>query len=695
MKKTLEKKEKPIKKIKSNLVPKELALELTRKACKQFEESSHFKQPRMEDIQAGVDLYDNKTKPAGRGRFNVPVPVMAGFVDTLMSKIDEGVKLNFKYTNLANLTKAKKMQACWEKESGPTRGKWDKVDRAVKKNAIFSGVGIYENYSESDPEYKNHFRGIHYLDFHCEPLGGQDLENHLFKGVENVFKTKSELESAVESGLYYKWGVEAVVSKSGKDEQKRNVEIFKNKINLYTNLGLNPENHSYVGEPVYNLNKWVLTHNGKDYYLVFDYFTKQPVRCQELKTLNPSGRSPWVTWHTHSDLLNFWSKAPCDDVRPTAEAINILFNQALDNRHKKNFGMRAVDAEMFPDLSALDWRPDGVVPVNTNGGLRPISTGIYEFQTEEVGGTIDLINFMDNIVGQKSGVTADAQGESEEKRVGIYYGNLQQVADRLGLYNKSYAEGHAQIGNLFQEGVRMDMTVGYMVKWIGEDGAVSEGEMERDDAIVEGEGENNEFAVDVVGGMAEMRANDIKSQKRTDSLNSILANPTLAVKLNPTWAIKQILANGEYEKEEVQMATDLGSDGVIEQFSRASKAIQDILAGKKPKRVRTADTSFVQKIMDYAIDQVDDMKTFDALMGYAEEHIEIATQNQIRKGRIQAVKMQLNAAMQQNGQPQPGGQGGPAVKPTAPAGSPEGTASMSQNLGDMAPGSPSTLTAGQ
>lgn len=666
------------------VISKRLRDNLVKTACEQYDTSVRFKQARMAEIQSSIDLYDNKTLPAGRGRFNVPVPVMAGYVDTLMSKIDEGVALNFKYTNPANLIKSKKLQAAWEKESGPSRGNWNRVDRAVKKNAIFAGVFLYEHYAESDPDFKSILNGIDYLDFHCEPLGGQNLENHLFAGVDNVFKTKSELEDGAKSGLYDADEVVRLIENSGRDDYKRNTDKLHQKQQRFINLGLDPENHSFVGSKVLSLIKWVIEMDGVRYYLLFDYHAKVAVRCVRLKEINKSNRMPWVAAHTHSDLLNFWSKAPADDIRPIAEAINVLFNQALDNRQKKNFGMRAVDTSMFTDMSLLEWRPDGLIPANTNGGQRPLSDGIYELQTDEVTGTIDLISFMDDFIGRKSGITGDSQGESDEQRVGIYYGNLQQVADRLGLYNKSYAEAHAQLGLLFQEGVRMHMTEEYLVRWVGEDGAISEGNVEKDDAIPDGE-DGDDFPVDVVGGQAEMRSNEIKKASRKEALASILSNANLAQRVNPTWAIKEILKTGDYDKDEISMALDVNSDGSMEQIARASKVIQEFLNGETPREQRTADTMFVQRIMDYAVDEVEDMVMFDAMMAYAEQHMTIALDNMMRKARKATAQAGLGAPVATGAKPE--------AKPIP--NTEGGTASMSADLGDMTPGSPMTLGVGQ
>jgi len=79
---------------------------------------------------------------------------------------------------------------------------WDMKDILAKKMAAFSGRAIFEIYAESDPVYKHNLEIVDPFDFVCEPNGGWHLENHLFLGKLNVYRTKADLEDGVKNGWY-------------------------------------------------------------------------------------------------------------------------------------------------------------------------------------------------------------------------------------------------------------------------------------------------------------------------------------------------------------------------------------------------------------------------------------------------------------------------------------------------------------
>jgi len=271
----------------------------------------------------------------------------------------------------------------------------------------------------------------------------------------------------------------------------------------------------------------------------------------------------------------------------------------------------------------LYWRPDGLVRADTSKGS--ISSGIYTFETPEISGTIDLIAFMDSFLGRKTGITPEAQGAGEEtEKVGIYFGNLQQVADRLGLYNKSYREAWERLGERYAWGLKEHMTEKMMVKMIGETG-VEWDELRRDEVQ-----KAPELEIEISAGSAEIAANEAKAKKRENALMMLLKRPDLSAQLNQQWLIQQILKHGAFEEEEIRMA--LSKETVnLELMSEASKAIQQILRGKTPKLNRGANTAFIQKIVDYAIDSDVNFEIFKKLMDYANAHIPIAIENISRK----------------------------------------------------------------
>ena len=107
------------------MIDVKLADKLTSIACKQLATGTRFKQPRMSAIQKSVDLMNNKIKPALRGRSNIPIPVMSGFIDTIRSEIDDPISLKFKGQESADTRKAKKVQACFDFDTKPTKGDWN------------------------------------------------------------------------------------------------------------------------------------------------------------------------------------------------------------------------------------------------------------------------------------------------------------------------------------------------------------------------------------------------------------------------------------------------------------------------------------------------------------------------------------------------------------------------------------------
>lgn len=665
---------------------------IAKQAVKQIETAFRFKQPRMEEVLINEDLYHGQALPRLRGRFSVPLPTMGGYIDTLLSKTDEPATITFNNPDDKADGKAVELtNRVARKELRRRQMRWDAKDRNQKKLAAFSGVGIGEFFTESDPEYKNHYEVVDHYDFGCEPMGGSSLENHRFCGRINLFKGEWELEEGAESGFYNATQVQKLMGATEDDKKKKNKELYKNKIERFSRYGLDVEQHDFVGDSVYNLTWWGTTYKGKRYLVTLDYETGIWIRVVPLSKVTESGLWPWDAWQTHPDEFNFWSKSPADDIRPVAIAIDILFNQALDNRQKRNFGMRAFDPSIFPNPEELEWRPDGLVEATTMGGFKQISQGIYEFETPEVNGTIDMIQFMDVYTSRKTGLSDSAQGDTEEKKVGIFFGELQQVADRLGLYNKSYSEFHEGIGVRLLWGMKEHLDDETATAMLGLAGV--EAELTFTDDI------NPEWDVEVSGGQAEFRENAIKKQKREETLTKILSNQNLAARVNPEWAIRQLLLNGEWEEDDVVEALDTSDTADSAMIGEAERAMQEIIAGKTPALNRGATISFVKHIFRFAqkttfsTDPKKDIAMYNKLIEYARQHVPIAQENAILIAQEIQIRKKIAAA---TAMPEviPGEEGAGGGAPTVPArrakipqptdtpapNTPEGTAQMSEDI---------------
>src|SRR5574343_562814 len=99
------------------MVSREIKAILTSIALRQIKAGVDFKKPRIAQIQKYEDMYANKVKKALKNRFNIPLPILSGYVDTLKSKIDDAPVLNFNRKEEADTKIAKKVNAKWADDS--------------------------------------------------------------------------------------------------------------------------------------------------------------------------------------------------------------------------------------------------------------------------------------------------------------------------------------------------------------------------------------------------------------------------------------------------------------------------------------------------------------------------------------------------------------------------------------------------
>jgi hypothetical protein len=623
-------------------------------ACKQFKTAVEFQQPRFDEILKNEEMYAGKTTPALKGRNNVPFDgvIMSGFVNTLISKIDE--PLNIEYTNEREQDKkaAEKLKAVFDVESSADYENWEAKDLDSKRLATTSGRGFFKFFAENDPKFKTTLEVPDHFDMYTEPQGGRYLDKHLFKGQQNIFRTQEDLQAGAESGYYDKKQVRKLIAKMYQDAEgfKETEDLYKNKVNFLQSRGLNPEMYNYVGSKLFKLNEHVMYFAGDWYYMVFDYKYNCWLKFEKLEDVfsvakDYPGRGPWVSWATDLDPHTFWSKAPADDVRPIAASMKKIFNLTLDNLEKRNWDMKAYDSRMFPDASKLKWKQNGLVKANLSNarGLRNISEGIYEFQTPDTTNiSINMFEFLNNFIGENTGITPGTKGKSEDEKVGIYYGNLEAVADRLGLTNKMYKRAYEDLGVMFKYGVYDNLREPYAVKLIGLKGVEWDESLSRQEAA-------KPFRVSVSGGNDEQKNNTLLAQRRDATLARIEKNPKLMEEVNTKWYLRELLSNGGFEKEDIRIGLDPNTDADQDLLSEAAMAIDEIIQGGDPDLNQGATSGYVQKIMNFAEDNRLDDDVRVKLVFFARQHLPIMTKNMARKAMFEDMQMQA----QQMGQPQP------------------------------------------
>jgi hypothetical protein len=646
--------------------------QITAQCRAEYDAGLMYRHDREKAWQIIEDFYFNKTPKSLKSRFNVPVPIIPGFVETWTATMARHVTLNFEQQEEADYKACQKVTALYQAQKEKDDYDWDLIDSDGKKLAALSGRSIYEYYAESKPKYKSNLSPVDHYDFYCDPMGGGNLENHRFLGRDNIFLSREELKKGVEAGLYDAAAVSKLINATKNDVIVDNDSMFRSKQNRLTALGLDGITHNYAGQALYKFIRAGTTYNGERKYVLFNHETGISIRTKPLKEVFESDLWWFTSWATNRDTFNFWSKGPCEDMLPLAEAMRVLVNQELDNRNKRNYGMRGYDPALIDDPAQLEWRPDGLVKFKSGSAqiLGDMSKGLFNFETPQMSGTIELVNWIDGMLKEKTGVNSEAQGQSDQDKVGIAYLNVQQSAKRTALTYESYNKCWQAIGRRFLWGLFEHMRSPLAVKIIGEKGAEWD-EIARREI-------KTDWNIRVEGSMEQIEQDEIKKKALTDIM-ATFADDELMV-TSPKWRVKTKLQAAGVDDDEIRMAFDMEGDQNKEILAEASLMIQDCLAGRPVKPNRGATTGFVQKIVDYATDT--DLKTeeYMKLMQLAEMHMPIAQENAVRKA-LTVRAQQGMPAMPPTDSPFPGA---PPVEQPA-ANTPGGTASRSQQLTNQAP----------
>lgn len=622
----------------ANIITKSKEDLIAEQCREEYEVALEVRHNRVLDWNKNFELYANKKVEGLKNRANVSLPIMSGFVDTLESKIDNPPTLEFDKAEEADHKLVKKVNSMVALDSAQNHGNWKWKDILAKKNAIFTGRAIFKYYADSvKDKYRSHLVGIDPYDFLFDPWGGgEDIENARFIGQENIFMDKFELKRQ-------RHGIKAsrinlLINERDEGDDKTDADNkYNERISRFQSMGIDVQSMGLRKVYGYNLTEWFTTYEGKRYMVLMDMKTNTWLKVIPLSEIfkvvddyTEDSLWPFISFAPKTDQFNFWSVAPADDVREINYTANILMNQALDNRQKINYNMRAYDIKIFKDPKLLNYRPDGLVPASSLDGN--IRNGIYEFETKELGiqGSINMIKFLDQITGRATGVTADSQGASEEDKVGIYFGNLQQVADRLGLYNMSYSNMYIKLGRLYFNGLREHLIEDMAVRIMGEKGIEW-------DKLREEELKDKNLDIVIKGGSAEAQLNELANRKKMNFLGVNRQNQAL----NPEWRTKEEMKLSGYDDSDIAVAMDPTSQEDLDILAEAAQENQDLFLGKDVKPNKGATAKHIEKHREFAEkNEMDDAK-FGAIMKHMEAEMPYAVKNMAKRAFNQISKAGL------------------------------------------------------
>lgn len=667
----------------NTLTKDQLAKEAVDIATRQAVACYEFKKPRIERLDKYWSLYDGKVQKKLRQLFNVAIPVFPGMIDTLNAEYDTPIDVDFQEGDAADYFKVQKIKGAFRREVMNTANtsKWDSKLTLARKHAIMEGRGIVEYSVYSDPEYSAELDTVRLKNFNFQPNGGLYLENHLFAGREDIEKTQSELIAGATDGTYDKAQVQKLIGLTGRsDYLPFDTHDMSQKLSRFKPLGLDPTNHSYVGQTVYKLASHILELRGNRYYILFHPWTRTWLRFEKWSDLCSSEEYPWKTYATHEDDENFLSKSYGDDLYPAADAILAMFNQELTNREKKNFGARAFDTSMFKDVRKLDeaqYRPDALVPADTKGGTIPIANGIYRFDTPELNGTVNLIDWLNNTIGRNTGATELAQGAVQDvsAKASVTFAEQASVSKRLGWGAGPFQTMMGDLGRAFVVGLKDHMPAKMAIRMLGDKG------MDWDEITRLDLDTKRDVDVIIQSRDEQAKKSEMRAGKRKDALIALAASPNINSKKRD----EELLRLAEFEDQDIAEFLDVQTYEDKESIAKAAEAIQTLITGKTPPLWYGATTAFMQRLVDFATDnRAKYPQQYETIINYAMKHEPIVRDNIDRKVSEQALAPSP-AANAPSGPtaPSPTPAPGIATPPPAPSGIPGGI-SRAMNIASAA-----------
>jgi hypothetical protein len=627
---------------------KALADEVMERCIRIVANVNRYKQDRLNRIKLYRDLYAGNVKKKYRQPFNVVLPVFSGAMDTLQAAFNDDLSVELHEQEPADYIAVRKLDTLFQMEltSVAPTAKFPLKTRQDRANALFSGRGFMANYAISDPEYRNCFEIFELEDAIFQPTGGGHWPLHLYAGRQDLVRSSSDLKSPV----YDLAQVTELLANAAKTDfdptfAGNDGESTKAALSKFKAMGLSPEANDYIGEHMHKLVEMRVTVRGTKYHIVFSPWYKKWVRFDKLSAIMSAELDPWVSYATHEDNKNFLSKSYADDLYGIADATHTLFNQELTNREKRNFNARGYDVEMFTDVAKLDQaqtRPDALVPVKVPAGKR-IEDGIFTFETAELQGTINLLDWMQQESGRDVGVTDLSMGgvQNVSKKATVVFAEQQNISKRLLLRSSSYTEAMGEVAKLFVQGCKDHLPAKKALKRLGIEGEGWEPVIRRTDLDL-----YSDVDVKVVSSAIEMHNSQLKKEARLATYDKIITNPVLIGQVNPQAITAELLRSGaEHDDAEIKLIMDTKNYGNKEEVARAHQGIQSVQNGEKLELFYGATTLFMQIIHDFAVNNRGTLgdRKYQMLMDYEMAHAPIAQENMLRKAGQVAAGMQQGA----------------------------------------------------
>lgn len=565
-------------------------------------------------------LYGKRPKTLSK-RSNILLPLMAGFEDTLLSRLKTPITMVFTETEETDKVKAKKVTALWEFESSVTREDWEYKDILTKKLAMVSGRGINKIYAEYP--YRHRLDPVDHYDFWIDPLtNGLSIESARYLGQDNIVLSKAELEA---NKSYDQAKVKELIASFSEKNAPNADNEFNEKANRVNALGADFENYTQSSDPSYTFTEAYVELDGIRAYVLYNREKKIVIKKRKLSEitgfLNGEKKPfyPYDSWAYYPDLFNFWSPSPLDRVREIFVLRNVSLNQVFDNSEAKNKPMRAYDPKTFTNPDLLNYYPDRWIPVASG---RDPSKGVYTLPTESISDPKAVSDILEELAAKITGLSTGASGvETGTQKVGIYYGNMQELEKRMTLFELSYNRFHLKLGAKYLMNAQDRIDKKTSIKVLGPDGAEYSDITNEDLA---------NFDITISGGLSKANNDALAKNEKMKFLSAQSMNQLLNKKV----VMELAMGLAGFNQDDIKRALE-PDKGDEKQLLRASEDIQKILLGKKFRPYMKADVTYMQKVLDYAYNTELEKEDEEKLLAYLQEIQPIVIRTMYQKAQMQ------------------------------------------------------------
>lgn len=616
-------------------VTPKLIEKLEQQAKSEIEFARKYRERRVTQWHINEALYYGKKNSLEDVRANAGIAnaKAQGFVSALLSKIDAPPNIKYRHIKNSDMKPARRLNLLFMQEMSHEKQNLQMKDLLGKKQAIIYGRVIYEYHASSDQgNYKSLLSNVNVYDFLIDPsAGGFDIEQAFFLGRGGIWKTKEQLQDGADSGRYIKAKVKTLCGGlnegedyveagdgGNSDAQKSEEEKSKEEARVYI---MGSESKIHMQGSKYLFWEWYTTYKGQRFYLLFNESTGSAVRVEKMEDVFKSGLYPFWSWATDPDLNEFWTLSPLDQMRDIFMVQGASIDQLLDNAEQINKPMKGVVGDAVKNLNSLRYGRDKTVRFKKGTDMR---TAVKIFDTQPLETPITVYNLLETIGGLESGVNAGTKGVAEEDKVGIYEGNMQQVADRMGLLNKSYADGYYRFAKLFYQGVKEHLTRKTAIEVVGENGVELEEITKKD---IKGYAD---YGIDVEASDAEIQTSINDQKNKLAFLAQQANNP----KLNQAKRTEMEAKIAGFTQDEIRQLMDVNEFGDAELLSEASRDIERLLKGDPDLKANMmANNAYKERIVSYMQDNKEymDEEVWTRFVQYVLDIEEYVVTNTVRK----------------------------------------------------------------